>query len=222
MSVITTTCPHCAAEQISLRILSYYAINDIECGLAAACPRCEMPSSFVLRWHGSTSVRHWISTKNVSDNFEILSATRMTVVKIFPHITAHEAPADCTPDVSRIYIQAKNAFKRKDLDAAGMLYRKAAELACKSVDPDGKGMFASRVQSLVSKDIIPKSVSDWATEIRIIGNDAAHEESSPTEEDIQQAAEFVEAFLEYIFTMPARVEKRKSSKSEKNKIEPSN
>jgi Domain of unknown function (DUF4145) len=48
----------------------------------------------------------------------------------------------------------------------------------------------------------------WAHQVRLIGNDAAHEAAEPSSEDIDAMAAFAETLLKYLFTLPAEVKAR--------------
>ncbi|MCV0369591.1 MAG: DUF4145 domain-containing protein [Filomicrobium sp.] len=63
---------------------------------------------------------------------------------------------------------------------------------------------------------IPADVAKWADEIRIVGNDAAHDAAELAKEDVDEIAEFVDAFLQYVFTMPAKFARRQSRKNAAN------
>lgn len=91
-----------------------------------------------------------------------------------------------------------------------MLYRKTLETAVKELDAGGKGSLDARIKTLSKSDMIPEAVATWAHEIRGIGNDAAHDADEPSQDDVDAAAEFVEAFLTYAFTMPAKISNRLS------------
>lgn len=62
--------------------------------------------------------------------------------------------------------------------------------------------------------MIPEAVATWAHEIRGIGNGAAHDAEEPSKDEVDAAAEFVEAFLTYAYTMPAKIANRKSKQAE--------
>ena len=48
---------------------------------------------------------------------------------------------------------------------------------------------------------------DWAHQVRVIGNEAAHEVDAPdTKEDARDAFEFTEAILIYVFSLAKRFE----------------
>lgn len=53
-------------------------------------------------------------------------------------------------------------------------------------------------------------MKDWAHQIRIDGNDAAHDEKPFAQEEAAQLLEFVRLLLTYVFTLPAQVAARRA------------
>jgi uncharacterized protein DUF4145 len=51
-------------------------------------------------------------------------------------------------------------------------------------------------------------MKSWAHQVRLIGNDAAHEADEPSSDDIDAMAAFTETLLKYLFTLPAEVKAR--------------
>jgi len=86
------------------------------------------------------------------------------------------------------------------------------ETAVKVLDPDTKGSLDKRIDALAKVGKLPEAVGKWAHEVRFVGNEAAHEHDEPTRESIDAVGEFVEAFLQYTFTMPKKVANRLTAK----------
>lgn len=217
MSMLTTTCPHCGTIDIALKVIGFD--GNERAGLVNAytsCPRCSMPSCHEL-WAGpgARAAPQWFATgASRESTTEVLAASGWRIKETFPAPKLHAAPPETPPEVERIYLQAKSTHQRCELDAAAMLYRKVLETAIKGLAPAGKGSLDARIKELTKSDLIPEAVATWAHEIRGVGNDGAHEADAPSEDDVAQAAEFVEAFLTYAFTMPAKIDSRKSKKAE--------
>ncbi len=74
-----------------------------------------------------------------------------------------------------------------------------------------------RLESLRKNGHIDQKLLTWADELRLIGNDAAHDLDIVIEQvDAQDALEFVEAILMYAFSLTLKFEefkKRRASKS---------
>ena len=84
--------------------------------------------------------------------------------------------------------------------------RKAMETALKMVAPEiNAPNIAQRIESASAKLEIPNPVKTWAHGIRSLGADAAHDLDPFSKEEALSILEFVEVFLEYLFTMPEKV-----------------
>ncbi len=142
---------------------------------------------------------------------DVLEFTGWTIDAIFPEPKDRaDAPPSCPSPVERIFRQARSTHRRQEFDAAGMLYRKTVEAAVKELDPAGKGTLEKRIDALANGSKIPTDVAKWAHEVRFVGNDAAYDHDEPSREDIDATSEFVEAFLQYTFTMPQKMAARLS------------
>lgn len=104
---------------------------------------------------------------------------------------------------------AEKAFLRSSGDAdfiniAGTAYRSAIELALAELDVDDRDKNLSwRINHLVKQHILVKSMGDFAHRIRILGNDATHNDISI--EELVELRLFTSLFLQYTFTLPAMI-----------------
>jgi hypothetical protein len=120
-------------------------------------------------------------------------------------------PEHLSPPVEKAFRSAERNFNAPDgEDAAAMLYRRAIDVAIKEKHPDVKGMLAARIQTLVKKGLLPPSMKDWGDQIRLIGNDGAHEPEGVTMEDLKPMRGFTEAFLRYFISIPFEVARARS------------
>jgi len=92
-----------------------------------------------------------------------------------------------------------------------MMFRKALEASAKALDPSSTAKnLAGRIRALVDSQALTPALGAWATEVRLGGNEAAHEEAPFTKEEAEALHHFTENFLNYAFTMPAAVNRRVS------------
>lgn len=68
-------------------------------------------------------------------------------------------------------------------------------------------------QSLSSKNILQPLLSDWAKEVRLIGNQGAHYDpaNEVTMEDATQLLNFAQELMKYLFELPAELQRRRNS-----------
>jgi hypothetical protein len=93
-------------------------------------------------------------------------------------------------------------------EPAAVFYGRAIELALKHAHSSVTGTLAQRIAKLAQDRIIPQAMSDWATQVRVVRNDGAHDDGV-SREDVEAARDFTDAFLRYLITMPALVEARR-------------
>lgn len=105
-------------------------------------------------------------------------------------------------------MQAEEAAARTHREAAGMAYRRVLELTMKDKAPELKGTLEKRIDKLAEQGKVTPDIKDWAHSIRTLGNEAAHDEDEPTEEDVADLAAFTRVVLEYLYSMPAKVARR--------------
>ncbi len=110
-------------------------------------------------------------------------------------------------------MQAHSAKNRNEREAAGFIFGKVLEVSLKTIGADLKGTPAKLIDTLAETGRLSSDVQKWAHEVRIVRNDAVHEIAEPSEDDIKEMAEFVEAFLIFVFTMPKKYELRASRKN---------
>jgi Domain of unknown function (DUF4145) len=97
--------------------------------------------------------------------------------------------------------------------AAALLARSALEASAKLLKAEG-GKLRARIHNLADEGIITGKLAEWADEVRITGNEAAHDMKSVTKEDADAALYFLDSFLEDVYTVPHRQEERRRRREE--------
>jgi len=116
------------------------------------------------------------------------------------------APDDVPPNVARFYEQGLENLAQKRWDAAGAMFRKSLDVASKIIAADSKHLtLFARINKLHESGLITEAMKDWSHEIRLEGNNAVHDEEPESAEDAEATHKFTEAFLTYVFTLPAMV-----------------
>ena len=70
------------------------------------------------------------------------------------------------------------------------------------------GSLHERIEKAAEDNLITAGMAEWAHDVRLDANDERHANDSadmPTEDDANRAIEFVSAFAEYLFVLPAKV-----------------
>ncbi|MEO8722463.1 MAG: DUF4145 domain-containing protein [Sphingobium sp.] len=127
----------------------------------------------------------------------------------WPKIDKALCPPDTPENVVNYFDQATDSLNSGNFDAAGIMFRKALESATKGLDSElSRINLVKRIEKLVENNLITPALGEWATEIRLGGNDAAHEDEPFSKEEAQALHDFCENFLRYAFTLPAAVTRR--------------
>jgi Domain of unknown function (DUF4145) len=117
---------------------------------------------------------------------------------------------------SRAYAAAARSYQVGLYEPCVIMCRKCIEALCQELGAT-KGNLKERLDNLRKSGHIDQKLATWADELRLIGNDAAHDLDIVIEQvDAQNALEFVEAILMYAFSLTRKFEafkKRRASKS---------
>jgi hypothetical protein len=126
----------------------------------------------------------------------------------------YKAPEFWPSDVARFWLQAKNSLSGKNWDAAALMARSALQLALRSKSAVGKSLKAE-IDDLARKGLLPPIMQEWSNEVRELGNDSAHPAPggpATTQQDAADVVRFMDSLLEYLFTLPHRIEQYRSRK----------
>lgn len=125
-----------------------------------------------------------------------------------PELAAIVAPADCPPRIAKAFEQAVFNLRQGHYETCVILCGRALDLATKGMDETWK--LERRLAKLASENRITPAMAEWATEIRLDRNVAAHEEHDFTKESVEEILGFTEAFLNYLYTLPALIASRRA------------
>jgi hypothetical protein len=127
------------------------------------------------------------------------------VVEIHPTVVEID---DSIPNPAREYLS----------QAAGSIHAPAGAimLAASAVDAMLKmkkykeGSLYSRIDQAAKDNLITEDMAKWAHEVRLDANDQRHADESaalPTEPDARKCVDFALAFAQFLFVLPARVQR---------------
>lgn len=77
------------------------------------------------------------------------------------------------------------------------------------------GSLYARIEKAVEQHLVTKEMSLWAHEVRLDANDERHADEAadlPNETDAKHCIDFVKALADFLFILPARIEKGRSRK----------
>ena len=133
-----------------------------------------------------------------------------------PQPVPKEPPRHLPSQVEQAMREAYKARDSRSFTAAAIMTRKAIELALDHIGVEG-GSLSQRINRARADGLIAASLADWAHEVRLIGNDAAHgvmldPESAEHRAEVDQALSFAEMFLQYTITLPEEIRLRRKKK----------
>jgi hypothetical protein len=130
-------------------------------------------------------------------------------------LSVTEAPKHWPEDIRRYWLQSHRTAETKSWDAAAMTIRSAMQLALRHKGAQG-GRLVDEIKDLVKKGELPPLMGDWATEVRLLGNDGTHPapgDAGTTSVDAQDALQYLDYLLEYLFTLPHRIDEYRKRKT---------
>jgi uncharacterized protein DUF4145 len=130
-------------------------------------------------------------------------------------ITMDNVPAAA----ARAYLSAARSFTVGLYEPCVIMCRKCLEAVCQELGAT-RGNFKQRLVALQDQGQIDQKLLTWADELRLVGNDAAHDLEVVIEQlDAQDALDFVEAILMYTFSLNRRFEEFKARRVAKHQQE---
>ena len=96
-------------------------------------------------------------------------------------------------------------------DAAGLMFRRALEAGLKIKFPDIKGTLYERIEKAAEQQKLTPDLAAWSHEVRLGGNDAAHDEEPFDKEDAERLSTFTRLVLLYLFTLPGMLDEARGA-----------
>jgi hypothetical protein len=118
---------------------------------------------------------------------------------------------DIPKEISEIFGEAATTLAANCPRASAVMLRRTLE-AIVTDQGEPTGTLASRLDNLASKGILQPTLSDWAKEVRLIGNQGAHFDpiQMVTIDDAKQLLSFVRELLKYLYELPAELARRRT------------
>ena len=111
------------------------------------------------------------------------------------------------PALKSAHEQAVRSFSASLFEPCVLMCRKCIETTCKILGANGRDLHA-KLQSLYDAGQIDSRLLNWAHEIRLIGNEAAHDlDIKVTKRDARDILDFTESILIYVFSLTLRFDK---------------
>ena len=204
MSIFQANCPYCGTNGVAFSVIE------------------ERPSgvNFTRRWETFAICGHcaravlaifYMPDDNKPSDYMKAGASRnLPRPELFPSPTATEASEHTPDNVARFYTQGMENLSR-NWDAAGTMFRKALDTGLKKKFPELRGNLKTRIDRAVADGKLLPELGDWAHQIRLGGNDAAHDDEPFTKEEAEGLQTFTRLVFLYLFTLPGMLEEARRS-----------
>jgi hypothetical protein len=98
--------------------------------------------------------------------------------------------------------------------AAAVMARRALQSICLDKGAKEDDSLEKQIDWLFTQSVITKDLKEWAHEVRLVGNDAAHpkkpENDQPiSKEDAEDILQLLDQFCQVLYVAPAIAEERK-------------
>lgn len=216
MAFVTLTCPHCLGKS-QLKVIGFNfdqssRKNGQEIALGTFCPGCLKPVAVLAKRVVGDENQFSVTMNGLLATQLPLASSHLQYVDHWPKPPEPQIPAHLPKSAEKAFLQAEKNFPLEGHEeASGLMYRRALELALGEKYPDRKGTLASLIKDLVTEKILTEDLGNWATEVRLVGNEAAHA-IEVTKDDLEMMRAFADAVLKYVWTLPTQVQQRRASK----------
>jgi hypothetical protein len=192
---------------------------------AASCPICLKPISAVLSFEKQYGIYNDMVAAVASFQKEPRTpeTTGIKSVGIWPAAPKPEIPRHLPLDFNAKLLEAERSFAANINTGAAGLYRSLIDVTTKRQLVDANlnagGSLKARIDKLAENHAIPKSVAEWAHEVRVLANEGLHEETTISREDAEMSRSFALTYLRYAFELPGDVAERRAPKTGNLKLE---
>lgn len=122
---------------------------------------------------------------------------------LFPTSNRRDVPGLPEP-VHRTFRSAQSCFDTGNFEPCVVMSRKCLEAVCAFLG-EADGPLAARLRGLRASGRIEAKLYEWADELRLVGNDAAHDLNIQiSKQDAVDSLDFVEAILLYVLALDQR------------------
>lgn len=206
--IYATNCPHCKVQKASFTGWAILATeSETESRAPLSCPHCHEVVVFkVMHRAGFRDAFHQYDEKYNLNSRD----SGIYLMGHYPTGTVHSAPADVPERIGKFFIEAQENLVGGKFETCILLCGKVLDIATKGLDQTWS--LERRLKKLATDGKITADMADWAEEIRLDRNEAAHADEDFDKDDASEIMGFTQAFLNYVYTLPALVEDRRTKR----------
>ena len=184
-------CPHCGAKNMTFHYVDRH--EDMTFWYCAGCG-------------GGVCA---VTSQPIPD---MLAFPFYNFIRCYPTPKECSIPNHAPEKVAKYFKEAKNNLDAGNYISSAIMARKTVEAAISPMTEKKLSLSAS-IKQLGTQGILTPALVEWAHEIRIIGNEAAHGDDA-TPADAAQAVYFAEMLLLYLYTIPGMIAERRTHAKE--------
>ncbi|WP_166461942.1 DUF4145 domain-containing protein [Paracoccus alkanivorans] len=192
-------CPHCRQQNVAMDISGFSSESPTRFSLMIRCGLC----------HKASIV---FAESTVSTSFDVIRSTSWPdlagYISIFDSAPKKPAPRliEALPSsVATAFTEAEANFSDGRFASAAMGYRRALERGLKYAHPEITGKLHAKIEKLEKEHAVPQALIKLMNGVRFLGNDGAHDEDDPPEDEVTAGRDFITLLLTYLFDLPERV-----------------
>ncbi|MBL8883240.1 MAG: DUF4145 domain-containing protein [Hyphomicrobium sp.] len=206
MGFVKHKCPHCLTEDMSFSVVKAYDLPDLTgVGALLVCGRCQLPACMHVVGGRSGGLHAAVFEKTPDP-----CSQGWPVMGFWPEASRVQIPEYLPADVERAFKQAEDNYARVgNEEAAGMMYRKALDVAVKKIDPSLSGTLGPKLKALHKQGKLTTDIAEWADHVRALGNEAAHDDTPIERDDLTDLRGLTDMVLRYLFSLPNLIRKRR-------------
>lgn len=218
MSQTLFDCPHCLAECVGAQISSGGRMPDEDHEpryyFVAVCRNCNSPVIVVARPapgglpDGLPLIREVCRTP-----FDPIP-NLIEPVRLIPSPHGVGTPDDLPANVASAFAEAKGCLIRGATSLAAMGFRCVLERASRALGGNPAQPLVNRLGQIAAERGLHPSFIDWAASLQLAQADMADADQDPPRAEVAELVSFVEMFLVCAFTLPARIERRRTASPE--------
>ena len=220
-ATVISDCPHCfvkmQAHQVVGHKLKSKSVQDAghrrrrTATIAAICNACEKIVGFDAKSIDEMELSTFNNRCNaLMAGHEVVQNVGFEVRLVVPPVPPQRL-LDLPESIQKSLDQAETNFHLPACEeAAATMYRRALERALKEAHPETTGSLYAKIRSLADDHVLPGALAEWAHEIRLDGNDGAHDEGV-SRVQLEATRAFADALLRYLIVLPKMVEARRAA-----------
>ena len=188
------------------------------------CRKCEKYTHLTPRANYSKSEfnKYWIGECNSCDFCFLINncwENERWNRKIYPNTLPEPIDSNVPDFLKKDLLEANTCFANSCYKAAALISRRILQMCCLDKKAPSKEDLLKQIDWLLKKQIITAELQQWAHQVRIVGNEAAHEQEknlkeAVTKEDAEDIKKLLKAIIELLYITP-EISKRMQEKRKK-------